>query len=178
MKPIFIVGYMACGKTTFARALARQLNISFYDLDFCIEQRFHTTIPEIFRDKGEACFRNLEAEMLREIGEFENVVIACGGGTPCYHDNMDYMVRRGVTVWLQASLQCTVRRVNQRPGKRPLLKDLQNEELIKKINSDLEIRTPFYSPAQIHFNGDQLENARQINLSVKKFLDLHQDVLE
>ena len=129
MATIFIIGYMACGKTTFGRALARRLGYDFIDLDFYIEQRFRRSVRQIFADSGEEEFRRLEASMLREAGEFENVVVACGGGTPCFFDNMEYMNSRGTTVWLQASVRRTVERLLRAVGKRPLTAQVSPEEL-------------------------------------------------
>lgn len=80
---IFLIGYMASGKTTLGRALARELGFRFIDLDFYIEQRFRHRIPELFAHNGEAGFRDIEGRMLRESGEFCDTVVSCGGGTPC-----------------------------------------------------------------------------------------------
>lgn len=119
--PLFILGYMACGKTTFGRALARATGREFIDLDFYIEQRFHKSIPEIFAERGENEFRRMESAMLREVGEFENVIIACGGGTPCFNDNMDYMLGQGTTLFLEASEEKIVSRLIENSSRRPLM---------------------------------------------------------
>lgn len=170
---VFIIGYMACGKSTFGRALARRLNRQFIDLDFYIEQRFRKSINEIFADKGEEEFRRIEASMLREAGEFEDVVVACGGGTPCFHNNMDYMLQRGDVVWLEASPERMTERLMINNARRPLMRGKSEEEIRATIDSALAQRAPFYSQANIRFNGDQLEDRRQIDTTVTKFLTLH-----
>ena len=166
----FIIGYMACGKTTFGRALARRIGYDFIDLDFYIEQRFRRSVRQIFADSGEEEFRRLEASMLREAGEFENVVVACGGGTPCFFDNMEYMNSRGTTVWLQASVRRTVERLLRAVGKRPLTAQVSPEELPAFIESHLKEREPYYSQAKLRFASDRLESERQIDASVDAFL--------
>ena len=102
MKSIIIIGYMGAGKTTVGKALAKELGVMFYDLDWYIETRMHKTVKEIFDEKGEEGFRFIEHNMLHEVAEFENVVVSCGGGTPCFFDNMDYMNQLGTTVYLKA----------------------------------------------------------------------------
>ena len=82
---------MGAGKTTIGRVLARELGLDFYDLDWYIEDRFHKKIPDIFAEQGEEGFRDIERKMLHEVAEFENVIVSCGGGTPCFFDNMEYM---------------------------------------------------------------------------------------
>ena len=91
MVRIFLTGYMGAGKTTLGKAFARQMNIPFIDLDWYIEERFHKTVGELFIERGETGFRELERNMLHEVAEFENVVISTGGGAPCFYDNMDFM---------------------------------------------------------------------------------------
>ena len=81
---IFLTGYMGAGKTTLGKAFARELNIPFIDLDWYIEERLHKSIRELFIERGEASFRELERTMLHEVAEFENVIISTGGGTPCF----------------------------------------------------------------------------------------------
>lgn len=162
MATIFIVGYMACGKTTLGRALARKMGVDFIDLDFYIEQRYRRSVKEIFAERGEEGFREIERNMLREAGEFEDVVIACGGGTPCYFDNMEYMNSRGVTVWLRASEERTVERMLIVPGKRPLVAGKSREELLEYVGHHMAERRPYYSQARITFTGEHLENKRDI----------------
>lgn len=172
-KPIFIIGYMACGKTTFGKALARKTNREFIDLDFYIEQRFRKKIPDIFAERGEEGFRVLERNMLHEAGEFENVVISCGGGTPCFFNNMDYMTEHGVTVWLKATEERITERLAINNANRPLIKGKRKEEIEQTVSEGLAKRTPWYSRAAIHFSGEYLEDRRQIDSTVENFLTHH-----
>ena len=103
MTRIILIGYMGAGKTTIGKALSKELGIIFYDLDWYIESRMRKTVSEIFAERGEEGFRQIEYNMLHEVAEFENVIISCGGGTPCFFDNMDYMNGQGETVYLKAS---------------------------------------------------------------------------
>ena len=82
--PIFLIGYMGTGKSTLGRAVARLGDIRFIDLDHYIEGRFHRSVSQLFEERGEDGFRKVEQAMLHEVGEFEDVIIACGGGTPCF----------------------------------------------------------------------------------------------
>ncbi len=173
MTPIFILGYMASGKTTFGRALARATGREFIDLDFYIEQRFRTSIREIFATRGEAAFREMESAMLREVGEFENVVIACGGGTPCFGGNMDYMLGRGLTIWLQASPERIARRLLLNRSRRPLMADKKEEEILEEVKAGLEKRHADYARAEIIHSGENLENRTQISSAIAAFLALH-----
>lgn len=170
MKPIFIIGYMAAGKTTFGRALAHRLGMQFIDLDFFITQRFHTSVSEIFRSKGEERFRSIETNILREVGEFDDVIISCGGGTPCHSGNIGYMNSRGITVLLEASLERTLERIRLAPGKRPLIVGKSDGELREYILRHKDARAPFYNAAQIHIPSDALESRAQIASTIDAFL--------
>ena len=103
MKRIILVGYMGSGKTTVGKALSKETGMMFYDLDWYIESRMRKTVSEIFAERGEEAFRKLEYNMLHEVAEFEDVIISCGGGTPCFFDNMDYLNQQGEVVYLKAS---------------------------------------------------------------------------
>ncbi|MDE6028274.1 MAG: shikimate kinase [Muribaculaceae bacterium] len=177
MKIIFIMGYMASGKTTFGRSLARSLGWDFIDLDFYIEQRFRKSVREIFADEGEEGFRRKESAMLREAGEFENVVVSCGGGTPCFFDNMDFMLARGETVFLDTEPECIVRRLVINNSRRPLMAGKSEEEIRKEVEKGLKARAPFYSKARIHFSGNMLEDRSQIKKSVDEFKNRFLDSL-
>ncbi len=84
MTRIFLIGYMGSGKTTLGRAYAKEMGLTFIDLDWYIEERFHTSVQKLFAQRGEEDFRRIEQKMLHEVADFEDVVIACGGGTPCF----------------------------------------------------------------------------------------------
>lgn len=172
-RPIFLVGAPASGKTTFGRALARALGKEFIDLDKYIENRFHTTVNALFDTRGEEGFRQMERSMLQEAGCFEDVVVACGGGTPCFHGNMEWMNANGTTVWLQTTPRRIVERLMINRSRRPMFRSLGREEVEAKVASLLATREPFYSHAAILFPGEELENAREIDRSVQSFLKEH-----
>lgn len=169
MTRIFLVGYMGAGKTTLGRALAEELGIPFIDLDNYIENRFCKTIAQIFAEKGEEEFRNIEKRLLHEVGEFEDVIISTGGGTPCFFDNIDYMNSQGTTVFLDVPEERLFIRLSIARSKRPLIKEKNDEELKAFITEQLEKRKPHYSKAQYSFRADKLEDKREINLSVEAF---------
>ena len=102
MERIFLIGFMGSGKTTLGKALAQKLGVDFIDLDLYIETRYHKTVREIFAESGEERFRQIEKSLLHEVADFENVIIAAGGGTPCFFDNIDYMNGHGTCVYLKA----------------------------------------------------------------------------
>lgn len=171
MRPIFLIGYMGSGKTTLGRALGRRLGLQFIDLDLYIESRYMRTISQLFAERGEDKFRSIEREMLHEVAEMEDVVVACGGGTPCYYDNIDYMNRCGTTVFLSASEDRLFARLSINRNKRPLIKDLDDKSLRIFIRENLALRMPHYSKASHSFCGDRLEDVMQISTSVEKFIE-------
>ncbi len=169
MTRIFLVGYMGAGKTTLGRALAADLGIPFIDLDSYIEERFRKSIAQIFAEKGEEGFRDLEKRMLHEVGEFENVIISTGGGTPCFFDNIEYMNSQGTTVYLDVPIDRLFIRLSIARQKRPLIKDKNDEELREFIIEQLGKRAPHYSKAKHTFRADRLEDRTQISQSVEAF---------
>lgn len=172
MKRIFLTGYMGAGKTTLGKAFAKAMELQFIDLDWYIESRFHKTIREIFAERGEEGFRQLERNMLHEVGEFDDVVVSVGGGTPCFFDNMAYMNTQGQTVYLDVSIDVLFRRLKIAKAKRPLLKDKTDEELRAFIITALEKRAPFYEQAQYRFDGSRLESHWQIANSIEELSKL------
>ena len=149
---------MCVGKTTIGRALAKHLGCTFYDLDWYIEERFRKRVPQIFAEEGEARFRDLERRMLHEVAEFENIVLACGGGTPCFFDNMDYMNSVAHTFYLQASPHTICEHLKISKGERPLLKGKTPEELDLFVREQLAERTPHYQKAHHTINVDILDS--------------------
>ncbi len=176
-QPIFLVGLPASGKTTFGRALARHLDLEFIDLDFYISQRFRANVKEIFDRDGEEVFRRRESAMLREVGDMEGVVVACGGGTPCFSDNMEYMNSRGLTVLLEASPDVLIRRLRLGGDKRPLVIGKSDAELGEYIRRVKEERNPYYKLARISMESSQLESREQIDATVDCFVNTLADGL-
>ena len=166
---IFLIGYMGSGKTTLGRALAAALDLQFIDLDHYIEQRYRKTIAQLFAECGEEGFREIERRILHEVGEFENVIISTGGGTPCFFDNVDYMNAQGTTVNLDVPVERLFIRLSIARSKRPLIKDKNDAELKEFIVEQLGKRAPHYGKAQYMFRADKLEDQTQIDLSVEAF---------
>ena len=154
------------------KAFAREMKVPFIDLDWYIEERFHKTIRELFAERGEASFRELERNMLHEVGEFEDVIISTGGGTPCFFDNMEYMNARGQTVFLDVDVEILFRRLRIAKRQRPILQGKSDDELRAFIVEALEKRAPFYSQARYRFDGGRLESRSQIAESVRGLREL------
>ncbi len=169
MTRILLVGFMAAGKTTLGKALAKDLGLQFIDLDLYIESRYHATVSQIFAERGEEGFRQIERNMLHEVAEFEDVIIATGGGTPCFFDNMEYMNAQGTTVFLDASVDVIFTRLTIARTQRPLVAGKTDEELRSYITETLNRRLPYYSRATHSFCANQLENVKQISESVERF---------
>ena len=115
----YLVGYMYCGKSTFGRRLAEAKGMDYLDLDRAFEARYHYTVPMFFQRFGEAAFRTLETQMLHSTADLDNVVIATGGGTPCYGDNMDFILAHGTAVYLQMPVDALVERALRSRNPRP-----------------------------------------------------------
>ena len=166
---IFLVGYMGAGKTTLGRALSREMQVSFIDLDWYIEERFHKTVRQLFEERGEDGFREIEKKMLHEVAEFENVIVATGGGTPCFFDNMDYMNACGDAVFLDVDKDVLFRRLRIAKQQRPLLAEKTDDELRAFIDMALEKRLPYYRKARYVISGNELEDRSQIKRTVESF---------
>lgn len=172
MRRIIIIGYMGAGKTTVGRALATELGIEFYDLDWYIESRMRKTVKQLFDEVGEEGFRKIEHNMLHEVAEFENVVISCGGGTPCFFDNMAYMNLQGDTVYLKASPEILYKHLKMGKSVRPLLLNKTPEEVQVFITEQLANREPYYSRAKYTVNVNLMDNHDKIRMSVEKVKQL------
>ena len=168
MTRIFLIGYMGAGKTTLGKALAQELDLPFIDLDWYIEERFHKTVGEIFSERGEDGFRELEKQMLHEVAEFENVIVSTGGGTPCFFDNMPFMNDCGKTVFLDASIEALFRRLQLAKHSRPLLRDKNDAELRAFIVEALDKRRFHYAQARYVIGADELESKEQIKSTIDR----------
>ena len=169
---IILIGYMGAGKTTVGNALAKELGVPFYDLDWYIESRMRKTVAQIFAEKGEEGFRKIEHNMLHEIAEFEDVIVSCGGGTPCFFDNIDYMNQQGPVIYLKADPEVLCKHLAMSKNDRPLLRGKSPEELITFIREQLEKREPFYTKARYTLDVSLLDNYEKINISVNKIRQL------
>ncbi len=171
MQPIFLIGYMGCGKSTVGRLTAQLTGWRFIDLDHYIENRYHATITELFARHGEEEFRRREQAMLHEVAEFEDVIVACGGGTPCFFDNMEWMNTHGTTVWLDAGIDRLHTRLIRGKHKRPLIASKSDDELRDFIIAALDKRRPYYSQATRRFDSDLLDNNTEKVVTALRFAD-------
>ncbi|HAT62800.1 MAG TPA: shikimate kinase [Prevotella sp.] len=172
MKRIIILGYMGAGKTTIGKALAKDLGLEFYDLDWYIENRMRKTVKQIFDESGEEGFRKIEHNMLHEVAEFENVIISCGGGTPCFFDNIEYMNLQGETLYLKATPEVLYGHLKMGKTIRPLLLNKTPEEVQVFIREQLIQREPFYKKAKHILDVNLMNNYEKIQISVKEAREL------
>ena len=166
MKRIIIIGYMGSGKTTVGHALSQELGLPFYDLDWYIETRMHRTVKQIFDEKGEEGFRKIEHNLLHEVAEFEDVIISCGGGTPCFFDNIDYINRQGETVYLKCTTDVLYKHLKMGKTVRPLLLNKTPDEVKTFIDAQLKQREPFYAKAKHIVDVSLMDNKEKIKTTV------------
>ena len=172
MRRIILVGYMGSGKTTVGKALSKETGLMFYDLDWYIESRMRKSVSQIFAEKGEEGFRKIEYNMLHEVAEFEDVIISCGGGTPCFFDNMDYLNQQGDVVYLKATPEVLYKHLLMAKVERPLLKGKTADELIAYITGHLKEREPYYQKAKYILDVSVLDNNDKINSSIHQIREL------
>jgi shikimate kinase len=153
---IFLIGFMGSGKTYWGNLWSEKTGFDFYDIDEMVEEEQLKTIAEIFAEDGEDHFRNLETEALRKFWDKDHVIVASGGGTPCFNDNITWMNENGISVYLQSSPQNILKRLVSEKEKRPLIKNLQDEELLFYITEKIKERENFYDRAKIILNVDEL----------------------
>ena len=163
---------MGSGKTTVGKALAKEIGLPFYDLDWYIESRMRKKVSQIFADQGEEGFRRIERNMLHEVAEFEDVVVSCGGGTPCFFDNMDYLNQQAQVVYLKADPEVLHKHLLMGKGDRPLLKGKAPDELIQFIREQLEKREPFYTKARYTLDVSLMDNYEKIKVTIEKLKEL------
>ena len=155
---------MGCGKSTLGRKLASELNLTFIDLDSFLEEKYFKTIPQIFAEEGEDAFRRKERKVLEEVCSFDNVILATGGGAPCFFDNMDLMNNAGFCVFLDVEISSLVNRLIHAKTERPLIKGKSPEELHVFIEGLLAKRRPFYEKARYILKGSEITPAQVVEL--------------
>lgn len=172
MRRVILIGYMGSGKTTIGKALSKETGMMFYDMDWYIESRMRKSVSQVFAEKGEEGFRQIEYNMLHEVAEFEDVIISCGGGTPCFFDNIDYLSRQGDVVYLKATPEVLYKHLLMAKVERPLLKDKTPEELTTYITEHLKEREPFYTKARYTLDVSVMDDYDKIKFSVARLRTL------
>lgn len=152
---LFLIGFMGSGKSYSGKRLAEKLNIPFLDLDEVIESRAGFSVQEIFEQFGEAHFRELERATLRSMFHEPKGVISCGGGTPCFFDNMEWINEHGVSIYLKTSTSIILERLLPQMAHRPLLKNFSEPELLQFIEQKVEEREKYYLQAQVIYDQQQ-----------------------
>jgi shikimate kinase len=153
---IFLIGFMGSGKTHWGKVWSARYKYDFYDLDEQVERREQRSIVDIFEKRGEDIFRLIETKMLRDMARNENCIISCGGGTPCFHDNMQWMNEKGTTVYLSASPRFLFENIVKEKDQRPLVKTVNQAELLFYTEQRLKLRLPFYERAHITISAEDL----------------------
>jgi shikimate kinase len=149
---IYLIGFMGSSKSTVGKKLALHLNWSFIDLDDKVELKAGMKIAEIFAEKGESFFRAMESEVLRSLSTEADTVISTGGGTPCFDENMDYMLESGLTIYLKMTPAQLKSRLLRSSHERPLIKNIRIDDLQGFIEEILGEREKWYSRAEIAFD--------------------------
>jgi shikimate kinase len=150
---VYIIGFMGSGKTIAGKKLAGRLGWAFIDLDKKIEEKAGKTISRIFSSDGEDTFRKIEAEVLKSMVNQTETVISTGGGTPCFGDNMDFMLETGVTIYLKRTPVQLKKRLTESSGERPLIRDIPDDQLLYFIEEKLAQREKWYNKARIRIDS-------------------------
>jgi shikimate kinase len=166
---IFLIGFMGSGKTHWGKIWAAKNQLSFVDLDELIEKEAGKTIAVIFEKWGEDHFRKIEAAALRTSANLRNTIVACGGGTPCFYENIEWMNEHGTTIYIAATPAEIAQRLLSEQVKRPLLKNLNSSELILFTEQKLMERTPFYNKARLTVQSGLL-NENSLPMIVSKII--------
>lgn len=167
---VILIGYMGSGKSVIAKRLAELLDFRFIDTDEWIEARSCKTIPQIFSEEGEASFRAKEKECLEFLVDQEDIVLATGGGMPCFNQSIDLMLELGETVYLNAAVDTLVARLWQGKSGRPILKDFKHKDELQNFISDhLSNRISFYERAKHNVQVDD-KSVEQIAQEIKSLV--------
>ena len=165
---IFLIGMMGSGKSHWLKQLAKWNKSVGYDLDALIEMNEEKTIAEIFNEDGEAYFRKVESKILRWFKEKKKYIVATGGGTACAQENMDWMKKEGIVIWLDESVDVLVKRLSTEKANRPLIANLSDQELAAFLEQKLVERHPFYKQADYRLTTDQINES-----GLKKLIQKH-----
>lgn len=165
---IFLIGMMGSGKSHWLKQMAKWIKSVGYDLDALIEMNEEKTIAEIFNEDGEAYFRKVESKILRWFKEKKKYIVATGGGTACAQENMDWMKKEGIVIWLDESVDVLVKRLSTEKANRPLIANLSDQELAAFLEQKLVERHPFYKQADYRLTSEQINES-----GLKKLIQKH-----
>lgn len=150
---------MGVGKTSIGKRLAKAISLEFCDLDSIITANESMSISQIFESVGEEGFRNIEAATLGSLSGKE-MVVSTGGGTPCFHENMHFMLQNGVVIWLKVRPEIIASRLKSAKQKRPLIAKLDDDEILDFVEEELKLRETFYEKAEIHYDATNFSSQR------------------
>lgn len=161
---IFLCGFMGSGKSTLGKQLAQSLNYHFIELDHLIEEQCGKSITNIFNEEGETGFREKEKKALESaLGSLSPMVVALGGGTPCFFDNLEKIKKKGLLVYIELTAEELWQRIRQQNIARPLLQNLEGKAQLDFISTKLEERNRFYRQAHLCVDGMELDAERLLN---------------
>ena len=169
MKNIYLLGFMGSGKSFFGKYLSQKFNLNYLDLDEFIETSMKLSIPQIFHSSGEKGFREYEANLLRKTIDFNKNIISCGGGTPCFHDNMKWIKDHGISIYLKTSEELLFKRLNNQKEGRPLISSMLDDDLKHFISIKIKEREKFYEQADYTYLQWQDENSP---IELEKFIEV------
>ena len=153
---IFLIGFMGSGKTYWGKVWAENEGLVFYDLDAKIEKAYRMSITDIFEKKGEEKFRELERYHLRKFEIKQNFILACGGGTPCFSGNIEWMKLQGKVFYLKAEPELIFKHIINERIQRPVIKNVKPAELLFFIKEKLQEREQYYTRANFILNVEKL----------------------
>jgi shikimate kinase len=154
---IYLVGYMGSGKSTVGKQLAEMLGIKHIDLDWFFEETYKISVHHFFGKYDENAFRQIENQLLKKTSTLDNSVISTGGGTPCFHGNMDIINQNGISVYIRMHPDSLFKRLKNSKRNRPRISHLSDEGLMQRINDDLKVREKFYQMAQLEVMGEDID---------------------
>ena len=164
---IFLIGYMGSGKSSVGKCLSEKLKMNFIDFDEHIEKKYGKTIVEIFGTEGEKEFRKLEHRYLKTFLKKNNIIISLGGGTPCYHNNMELINENGISVYLEVSVDTLVKRLTKEKNKRPLICNLNDSDFNFFVEDNLKKRLSVYRKAHISINAESFSKKQLVELIIQ-----------
>lgn len=166
----FLVGMMGAGKTYWGKIISKEFKIPFYDLDNLIEVLEEQAITEIFEERGEEYFRRVESKVLKWFIEKKTFVLSTGGGTPCFNNNISWMNKTGLTIWLNDSVENLSERLKSEKKNRPSIRDLGDAEIENFVHKKLAERIEYYNQSKIQLTEKDI-NKKNILLQIEKYKD-------